>query len=266
MRGSESAVMSWIMEIFAFLDPTEMLIALAVAALAGFIKGVVGFAMPMILVSGLSTFLAPELALAGLILPTLVANGVQALGQGWRAAFQVIGRFGVFLGTGFAFLLVSAQMVRIVHAETMLLVLGGMIGLFAFVQLMGWKPTLVCPGRMLEGAVGAVAGTVGGVSGIWGPPTVAYLTALGTSKSDQIRIQGVIYGLGSVALLGAHVGSGVLRAETAPFSAVLVVPAVAAMWLGTRVMEQIDQATFRSATLVVLLVAGLNLVRRGLFG
>jgi hypothetical protein len=32
------------------------------------------------------------------------------------------------------------------------------------------------------------------------------------------------------------------------------------------VQDRIDQATFRKVTLIVLVVAGLNLVRRGLFG
>jgi hypothetical protein len=37
------------------------------------------------------------------------------------------------------------------------------------------------------------------------------------------------------------------------------------MWLGGRVMDRIDQAVFRRATLLVLLLAGLNLIRRALF-
>jgi uncharacterized membrane protein YfcA len=69
-----------------------------------------------------------------------------------------------------------------------------------------------------------------------------------------------------VLLAGAHLGSGVLRAETAPLSALLVVPAVAGMWLGGFWQDRIDQATFRKATLAVLLVAGLNLLRRAVLG
>jgi hypothetical protein len=36
-----------------------------------------------------------------------------------------------------------------------------------------------------------------------------------------------------------------------------------AMWLGFRVQDRLDQRKFRFWTLVVLVVAGLNLVRRG---
>ena len=68
------------------LDPVTFVFALAIGLLAGFVKGAVGFAMPMILISGLGSILPAELALAALILPTLVTNGMQALRQGTGAA------------------------------------------------------------------------------------------------------------------------------------------------------------------------------------
>lgn len=257
-------------EILSFLTPglswAEFVLALAITCLAGLVKGLVGFALPMILVSGLGMFLAPEIALAGLILPTLVANGIQALRQGPRAALQSIRRFGVFLGVGLVFLLASAQLVRVLPQSTLLLMIGLPIVAFSLFQLTGLKFSLSGANRRIEALIGAVAGFVGGMSGIWGPPTVAYLTALNTPKGEQMRVQGVIYGLGAIALFAAHLGSGVLRGETLPFSVALVAPAVLGMWLGGWFQDRIDQKTFRRATLCVLLVAGLNLTRRGLFG
>ena len=122
------------------------------------------------------------------------------------------------------------------------------------------------PRRGAEAAIGAFAGFIGGISGVWGPPTVAYLTAINTPKIEQMRVQGVIYGLGALALFGAHIQSGVMRAETAPFSAAMIVPAVLGMWLGTMIQDRIDQAVFRKVTLWVLLIAGATLIRRGLMG
>lgn len=252
--------------LFTLLSPSELALAFAVTTLAGLVKGLVGFAMPMITMSGLGMFLAPELALAGLILPTVVANGLQALRQGPRAALGSVRRFRVFLLVGFVFLLASSQLVRVLPDATLLLLIGIPITLFSLMQLIGLRFSLAAPSRAIEAAVGAVAGFIGGLSGIWGPPTVAYLTALNTPKADQMRIQGVIYGMGAVALLGAHVGSGVMRVETLPFSLVLIPPALLGMWLGGRFQDRIDQETFRRATLAVLLLAGLNLVRRGLIG
>ena len=250
--------------LFSFLSPAELAAAFGIALLAGTVKGLVGFAMPMILISGLSMFLAPDLALAGLILPTLVTNGMQALRQGPGAAMASIRKFRVFLLIGLVCLLLSAQMVRLLPQQVLLLVIGVPVTVFACIQLMGKVFSITNPTRRTEAFVGGVAGLIGGVSGVWGPPTVAYLTALNTEKTEQIRVQGVIYGLGAIALLVAHVGSGVMRAETAPFSLALIVPAVAGMWIGGRLHDRIDQMLFRRVTLVVLLIAGLNLLRRGL--
>ena len=71
---------------------------------------------------------------------------------------------------------------------------------------------------------------------------------------------------GAVALLVAHVASGVVRAETIAFSVAMIPPAFIGVQIGMSVMDRIDQQTFRRATLFVLLIAGLNLVRRALMG
>ena len=242
-----------------------MIFAGAVAAAGGLVKGVVGFAMPMVLISGLSSVAPPEIALAGVILPTLACNGWQALRQGVLAAWGSLRRYRVFLLAGLVCMLGSAQLVGLMSQAVMLLVIGLPIVLYAAFTLMG-RPLRLPPnpGPRVEAGIGAVAGFFGGISGVFGPPTVAMLTALDTPKAEQMRIQGVIFGAGAVVLLGAHLGSGVLNAETLPVSAALVLPALAGMWIGFAIQDRIDQATFRRLTLAVLVIAGLNLVRRGL--
>ena len=249
------------------VTPGVLLFSFAVAVLAGLVKGLVGFAMPMVLISGLGSVVSPELALAWLIFPTLVTNGWQALRQGFVAAWSSMIRFRVFLFVGLVFLVRGAQFVRILPGPSMLLIIGVPITIYASAMLMG-KPLKLPPnpGVKTEVGVGTLAGFLGGLSGVWGPPTVALLTALNTEKTEQMRVQGVIYGLGAVALVGAHIGSGVLNIKTAPFSAILVLPALAGLWLGFRIQDRIDQTTFRRLTLIVLLIAGLNLIRRGLVG
>jgi uncharacterized membrane protein YfcA len=255
------------MENFLDLSVVAWGACLGVAVGAGFVKGLVGFAMPMVMISGLSSVVAPELALAGLILPTVVTNLWQALRQGPRAAIYSISKFKTFLGVGLIFLLASAQLVRFIDGAALLLLIGVPISLYAVLTLAGL--TLRLPkgaGPKAEAAIGAVAGFFGGISGVWGPPTVAMLMARETEKGEQMRVQGVIYGLGALALTAAHLGSGLLNAATAPFSLALVVPAILGLWLGFRLHDRIDQPAFRKATLAVLLLAGLNLVRRGLMG
>ena len=99
--------------LFSILSPHLVLAALCVALLAGVIKGIVGFAMPMIMISGLSSIVGAEWALAGLILPTVLTNMWQALRQGRGAAWASVERFRVFLLCGLVTLLLSAQLVRV---------------------------------------------------------------------------------------------------------------------------------------------------------
>ncbi len=247
------------------IQPHFLVLAFVVTMAAGLVKGVTGFAMPMVMISGLSSFLSPEVALAALLLPTLTSNLWQALRQGIAAARLTLRRFSVYLITMLAMLVLSAQLVRSIPASVLYLLIGFPITVFAAMQLFGFRPK-VTPNRWIEGAIGSFAGFIGGISGVWGPPTVAYLTAIETPKSDQMRVQGVIYAVGAVALVGAHLQSGVLTAGTAPLSALMIVPATLGMAVGLAVQDRFDQETFRKVTLVVLIVAGANLIRKGLIG
>lgn len=254
------------MESYLVVSYGVLAFACLISFAAGLVKGTVGFAMPMIIISGLSSVIVPELALAGLIFPTLVTNIWQALRQGWSAAWESIKSYRLFLVVGGVFLISSAQLVRFVPQSVLFFVIGLPITVFAISQLMGWVPKLSGRSSKLEAGVGAFAGFIGGLSGVWGPPTVAYLTAVDTPKVEHVRVQGTIYGLGAVLLLFAHLKSGILSGPTMLWSALLVAPAVLGMWIGFRLQDRIDQVAFRKATLFVLCVVGLNLVRRGVMG
>ncbi len=250
--------------LFPFLTPMTFIAALVIAFCAGFVKGVVGFALPLVLISGLTLYLSPEMALAGLILPTLMTNVVQATRQGPAAAWQSIKAFRYFMIVGGITLVIAAQMVRLVPEAVLQAAIGVPTVIYVLLQFSGWQFKLRNRSAAVEGLFGAIAGTMSGFAGVWGPPTVMYLTALGTEKYEQVRVQGVIFGTGAIALVAAHAVSGVLRAETAPFSAALVVPALMGMWIGSKVLDRIDQEMFKRVTLIVLLLAGANLIRRAL--
>ncbi len=262
----DAAVTRTMDSLFTLTSPQFLIYAVLVGLFAGVIKGMVGFAMPTILISGLSTFLSPELALAGLILPTLITNGIQAMRQGFGEAWASIIRFRVFLIAGGVVLASSAQLVRVLPSEIMFMIIGFAVSGFALMQLAGWQPKLPEKSNVLEVGIGAFAGFIGGLSGVWGPPTIAYLVARNTPKAEQIRVQGVIFGLGAVVLLFAHMQSGVVTWQTLPFSALLVVPAVVGLLIGFRLHDRIDQQQFKHLTLIVLFIGGLNLIRRGLMG
>lgn len=241
--------------------------ALALALLAGVVKGMTGFALPMILISGLGSFLAPELALAGMILPALVTNLFQAFRQGVRAAFRSVWTHWRYLATMLAFLILGSQIVLSIPAGLLFLILGTTITFFASLQLAGWRPQVSARHRRpTEIGTGAVAGFLGGLTGTWGPPTALYLTALGVPRMEHVRIQGAVYGIGAVMLTLAHLQSGLLSGIGLNLSIVLVFPALVGMAMGAVVQHRLDQERFRTVILTVLVLAGLNLVRRAILG
>lgn len=242
-------------------------LACAVTLLSGFVKGAVGFAMPLIMISAFSSFMPPDLALAALILSVLTTNVHQALRFGLRSAWESALKYWRLIATTCAGIVISAPFVVYLPQQLLFALLGVPVMGFALMQLSGWKPVIAQRHRNgAEYALGAVGGLYGGISGIWGPPVIVYLLAINTEKAEMVRVLGVIFMIGAVVLTGAHLGSGVLNATTLPFSAVLVIPAALGMWLGFKQQDRLDAERFRWWTLVVLMVIALNLVRRAIFG
>ncbi|WP_380056404.1 sulfite exporter TauE/SafE family protein [Falsihalocynthiibacter sp. SS001] len=244
-----------------------LIVACFITVIAGFVKGAIGFAMPMIMISGLASVVNSEMALAALILPTVMTNAAQAFRQGLRQGLQSAWRFRLYLGIVLVFILGSAQLVNVLPQNVMFLIIGIPVTLFSVTQIVGWQLRINPQHRKrAEIIIASVAGFTGGLSGVWGPPTVAYLTAIDTEKREQIRVQGVIYGAGAIVLMLAHIKSGVFNQSTASFSAVMLVPALIGMLIGMKVQDRLDQAKFKTATLFVLAIAGMNLIRRAFLG
>jgi len=246
-------------------DPGILVLAAAITVLAGIVKGAVGFAMPMIMISALASFLPADQALGALILPTLATNLAQALRQGPAAAIATLREYRRLLITLCLVVALAAQLVPVMPQALMLAILGLPITAFALSQLAGWQARFDARDRgRAEVLAGLVGGVFGGISGIWGPPTIALLLSLGVDKRENVRVQGVVYVIGSVVLLVAHLGSGVANAQTLPLSALLTLPALAGMLIGFAVHDRLDAARFRRWTLIVLALTGLNLIRRAL--
>ena len=266
-HGSANLYHQFMLSDLASLGPLPIAAALVVGCVAGVVKGTTGFGVPMIFVSGLGSFLAPDIALAGLILPALATNLLQALRQGARAAVDSAWTHRIYLSMVMIFILLSSQLVLSIPSAALYLILGFTVTLFTMLQLAGWQPK-IAPNhrRQAEFGIGGFAGILGGLTGTWGPPTVMYLAALDTPKLEHVRVQGVIYGAGAVVLTLAHLRSGVLTGTGLSLSLFLILPTFLGMAAGLAVQDRLDQDRFRLVVLIALTIAGLNLIRRALFG
>ena len=247
------------------MQPQIVMAVVAITLFASFVKGAVGFAMPMIMISGLASILPAHEALAALIVPTVVTNLFQAFRQGWRAMIASMRVWWRLIGTTCLFIALSSQLVLLIPQPLLMGALGVPIVIFAVTQLLGLQPVFHARNRALaEVLTGAVGGFYGGLSGVWGPPTSALLLSLGVEKRENVRVQGVVYLIGALVLFAGHLASGVLNAQTLPLSVALVLPSLIGLWAGFRLHDRLDPARFRRWTLVILAVSGLNLIRRAI--
>jgi hypothetical protein len=252
---------------FALMPLWAFALACGVTLAAGFVKGAIGFAMPLIMISGLSLFIDPLVAVAGIILPIVMSNALQAFRFGPSEVGAAIREYWRYIVIVCVTIVIVAQFITAVPTQVFYLILGVPVVVLSLIQLLGVRFRIPPHRRRLsEWGVGLVAGAIGGLTGTWGPPTVLYLIALETPKAKQLLVQGVVYGLGSVSLLAGHLQSGVLNLATLPFSAALLIPAFLGMQLGFRMSDRLNPDVFRKVTLIVLIVAGANLVRRGIMG
>lgn len=249
------------------VTPVILALAFAISFAAGVVKGAVGFALPLIMVSGLSTVMDPKLAIATMLLPVVFSNLWQTFRQGLEEAMSAVREYWRYLLVVCLAILAVAQTLPFIPNQMFHLVLGVPVVGLSILQLVGYRPKIPPENRRrAEWGIGLLSGVFGGLAGTWGPTTVLYLIAIGTPKARQMVVQGVIYGTGSVALFAAHLQSGLFNKDTAPLSALLLIPAWIGMRVGFRLQDRMDAELFRKATLCVLIIAGLNLVRRGLFG
>jgi len=240
---------------------------IAVTLVSGLVKGAIGLGQPLIMVSGLTIVLEPNLAIAGLLMPIVVSNLMQTFRTGVGPAIAAMKDFWRYTLIVCVAIAAFAQIVPRLDPQVFYLVLGVPVVGLSLIQLFGVRVHISPANRgWAEWVVGLISGSIGGLTGTWGPTTVLYLLAIDTPKARQVVVQGVIYGIGAVVLFFAHIKSGILNWGTAPFSASLLIPSVIGMWIGFRIHDRLDQELFRKATLVLLTVAGVNLIRRGLFG
>lgn len=243
----------------------ELLFACAVLVAGGIVKGVLGIALPLISIPLLAFIMPIQSAIAVIAAPVLISNLEQfRRAEGRRAIIQ---RLWPLLSTLVVGLVIGVQLLAESDAEVILLLLAGAIVVFVTVNLL--TPSLRLPThleRPLGFLVGGVAGLLGGMTSIYGPPIVIYILAMRPSRESFIAYMAVILLTGTIPLYIALAYFGILGINEALLSLLLVAPVLAGMAVGRRLRSLIPEERFRVAIMVMLLLIAANLVRKALFG
>ncbi len=243
---------------------TLVLFTIGIAIIAGFIKGSSGFAFPMIMLSGLGVLYAPEQAVAYLIFPLFVVNAIQLFQYGVAEAKKIAREYIRISLVMCVFLIIASPLVIILPKAPLYLILGIPITAIAILQLLGWRLRLPPHYKLrAEYITGVAAGVSGGFAGVWAPLIVLYLLSINVSKKEYILAQGMIYTVGSIALIGAHLNTTILNGYTIPTSMSLILPSITGLYLGIKFSNRLNKRSFRKLVLVVLALAGINLIIQG---
>ena len=240
---------------------TTTLIVLSALALfaGGAVKGLVGIGIPLVSLSLLSLFLPLADAVVLLPVPIIVANSWQSFSEphfvpALRRFWPLV--LAMFMGT-----VAGAQVLTSLDAASLNLLVGALVVLFSLSSFM--NPRMRLPARFERGlgvVAGAVGGVMGGISALFGPPIILYLTSLQLDRETFVGMISSIYLCSAVGLVIVFGSVGVMSQAQFIESAIASVPLMLGVWAAQRYRGGIREAVFRKLLLVVVLGVGVRLI------
>ncbi len=239
------------------MDSLVLIAFLAGAFLGGLVSGLFGFAMGIVVSSIWLHFIPP-------VDNTVLIIGCTAVTQGygiwklrhaldWPRATPFIagGAVGVPLG---AVLLAYSDPV-LVRAAVGLLLIG--YSLYSLARPV-FKP--VQAGFAADTVIGVLNGLLGGLTGLVGIILVIWCQMRGWPKDvTRATFQIVVLAIAIIAAVSLA-ATGSVTAETGTLYLIALPAMLAGTWLGFRLYGKLDEAAFRKAILVFLLLSGAMLV------
>ena len=244
------------------MTPTVMVLSALALFAGGAVKGLVGIGIPLVSLSLLSLFLPLADAVILLPVPIIVANVwqsivtphfVSAIRRFWPLVLAML------IGT-----VAGAHVLTALDAASLNLLVGTLVVLFTLSSIM--NPELRLPVRFERGVgvvAGAVGGFMGGISALFGPPIILYLTSLRLDRESFVGVISSIYLCSAVGLVIVFGSVGVMSQAQFVESAVASVPLMLGVWAGQRFRGGIREAVFRKLLLVVVLGVGVRLIVLG---
>jgi uncharacterized protein len=239
------------------LVPFELALFLIAAFAGALVSGIAGFAFGLVASAIWLHVIAPAQS-AVLIAAFAIVNQGLSLWK-LRHALKFSRLWPYLVGAALGIPL-GAAVLSWASPTHMRVFIGVALVLFSIYSLVRPKLPTVEGGKFADGVVGVISGFVGGSTGLAGIPVVVWSTLRGWSKDEQRAVfQPVAIAIFAMVLLW-FTGSGMVTAETVRLF-VLGLPAVLlGMWLGLKLYGKLNEATFRTVVLILLLISGLILL------
>ena len=243
------------------------LTVLMAVLLGCFVKGALGFGLPLIATPIMLFVLPLPEIVAILALPITIAN-VQQI---WlnRHQWQILKRFWPLVAIAVIIMLVCAPLMVAIDSHLLGILIGLLIALHAILssfplrQLHNWSLAPKTMNHLIIPA-GIASGILGSLTAMYSFPSLQLFMMMRVKKDDLAMLLGVFLLLGYVALwLGiSHAGFPV--GDNLLLSALMLIPAVAGQQAGHMARRYISETTFRHIVHFTLACAGFTLMIRGI--
>jgi len=231
--------------------------------LAGLVKGTLGIGLPTAGISLTAQIADARTAIALVIMPMLITN----IWQIWRTREHTHRalKFWPLALTMIISIVAFATLAPQISIRWVTLFLGLTVLVFSVVSLLRDIPALHQKfDTSAQLSSGLLAGVMGGITGVWAPPIVIYMSAVRVDKTTFVAVVGVLLMLGSLMLAITYSSVGLITQNQAIASALLVIPSIVGFSLGERIRNRLNEALFKRLVLWFFLLMGLNLVRKSL--
>ncbi len=228
----------------------------------GFIKGALGVGTPLLTVPMMAMVLPPQMAIAIMAIPVVVANLWQ-ISQADRS-MAVVKRFwpafiGVLIGTW-----IGVKILSIIDEFTLLIVVGLAVIGFAIIQGSSYRfhlsESLVKPAG---GIFGLASGVIGGVSSFFGPMLVVYLISIrDLTKNQFVSSISFLYVSAVIPWAVTLYLYGILDQKMLLFSVVATLPVTLGLVIGRRIRGSIGEDSFKILIIGILMVSGTSMLWR----
>lgn len=232
---------------------------------ASILKGIFGIGMPAVLIGFLTFFYDPRTALAMILVGLVASNMRQAMGK--AQIVEILRAHSWFIFCAALAIFLAAYWGGRMPVTLLEILVGASMVLFSLTSLLKIVPPLN-PAWKREAQIvaGTLSGFLGGISGIWGAPLGAYLLSLRLEKDLLIQTMGLIFFCQSLFLMAGFVISGELSQQSFVIGLLSLIPIFAGLLLGERLRAHLHNEAFIRGFLIMFLLLGLNLIRRGIIG
>ena len=251
-----------------FLTANTLFVLTAVF-LGCFVKGALGFGLPLIATPIMMFILPLPEIVAILVLPIAIAN----LYQIWlnRAHWRILRKFWPLIAASTLIMLLGAPIMVFLDGNFLGILIGLMIFLHALLSglpLSLLRAPSLTPKAMQKMIIpaGVVSGLLGSLTSMYSFPSLQLMLMMRVPKDDLNLLLGAFLSLGYIALWIGILKTGFPVGNNLTLSALMMIPAVAGQQVGHIARQNISEAAFRHFVHFALACAGLMLMVKGSSG